>query len=259
MTLIGLGLVAGSLGGLLGIGGSIVMIPVLTLALGHDQHLSQASAMIVNVFVAAPAVLRHQRARAVEWTIVRRMLPAGLIAIVLGVEVSNHLDGAVLMRAFGVFLVYVIYVNVRKVLDRGGAANGHAIARGWTVVSIVGVITGFAAGLLGIGGGIIAVPLLQRLCHLPLRRAIACSAALMCITAVVGAIRKNLALAQIVTPDGLHLDSRESLLIAACLAPTAMLGGLIGAGLTHTMPLRWLRVAFILLMSFGCLKFLGVV
>ena len=124
--------------------------------------------------------------------------------------------------------------------------------------STAGIVTGFAAGLLGIGGGIIAVPLLQRLCHLPLRRAIACSAALMCITAAVGAVRKNLALAGLVTADGLHLDPQESLLIAACLAPTAIVGGLIGAGLTHSMPLRWLRLAFIALMSLGCLKFLGL-
>ena len=56
-----IGLFAGVLGGLLGIGGSIVIIPVLVLALKRDFHLAQATAMLVNVCVAVPAVLTHQR------------------------------------------------------------------------------------------------------------------------------------------------------------------------------------------------------
>ena len=57
-----LGLLAGALGGLVGVGGSIVIIPVLTLLLNKDQHLSQATAMIINVLVAAASLLQHHRA-----------------------------------------------------------------------------------------------------------------------------------------------------------------------------------------------------
>jgi uncharacterized membrane protein YfcA len=134
----------------------------------------------------------------------------------------------------------------------------HEQRTGWLATSVVGGIMGFAAGLLGIGGGVITVPLLQRICNLPLRQCIATSTALMCITAVVGAVRKNLTLSQHVDALGVPLDPWDSLIIAACLAPTAVIGGLIGAYLTHKFPLGWLRVAFVLLMSWASLNMLGV-
>jgi len=61
-----IGLAAGALGGLLGIGGSIIMIPALAIFLGDDQHLYQAAAMVVNIAVALPAAIRHKRAGALR-------------------------------------------------------------------------------------------------------------------------------------------------------------------------------------------------
>jgi uncharacterized membrane protein YfcA len=258
ISLIVVGFAAGTLGGLLGIGGSIVMIPVLTLLFHHDQHVSQAAAMIVNVFVATPALLRHRRAEAVDWVVVRRMIPAGTVLILVGVELSNLLDGERLQRVFGVFLIYVVYVNVRRLLDPTVHANGDNGHRTWLRCSFAGGVTGFAAGLLGIGGGILTVPLLQRVCHIPLRHCIASSSAIMCMTAIVGATRKNLSLGSLGDNLGMTLDPADSIFIAACLAPTATLGGLIGAGFTHTMPLRWLRLIFILLLCVASAKLLGL-
>ena len=258
ITLLVLGFAAGILGGLLGIGGSILMIPVLTLVFRHDQHLSQAAAMIVNVFVTSPALLRHQGADAVEWKAVRRMLPAGLVCIVVGVEVSNELDGEVLMKLFAVFLLYVVFVNVHRLIGRKGRDDARSPGTGWVRCSIVGCITGFAAGLLGIGGGILTVPLLQRVCHLPLRRAIASSAAIMVLTAIVGAIRKNWVLDRLVDASGQPLDPYESLLIAAFLAPTAIVGGHIGAGLTHSLPLAWVRIALTVVLALASAKLFGL-
>ncbi len=74
ITLLILGLAAGTAGGLVGIGGSLVIIPVLTLLMGKDQHLAQACAMIVNVFVAVPALLRHHQAKA--WSLRASAIPS---------------------------------------------------------------------------------------------------------------------------------------------------------------------------------------
>ncbi|MHC5004641.1 MAG: sulfite exporter TauE/SafE family protein, partial [Planctomycetota bacterium] len=237
LALLALGLVAGCLGGLLGIGGSIVMIPAMTLLLDRSQHLAQAAAMIVNVFVAVPALRQHQRARAVRWDVARRMLPAALVAIVVGVEASNRISGARLKQVFGFFLVYVIAVNVIKLVRRTPEPVEHEQHSGWPASTTVGGFMGFAAGLLGIGGGGIAVPLLQRVCNLPLRQCIATSTAVMCITAGLGAWRKNAALENLAAADGSAITLQESLLTAACLAPTAVVGGLLGAALTHRLPL----------------------
>jgi uncharacterized membrane protein YfcA len=251
LILIVLGLAAGALGGLLGIGGSVLMIPVLTLVLGRDQHVSQAAAMIVNVFVALPGVFRHHLAVAIEWPVVRRMIPAGLVFILAGVALSNTLDAHVLGTIFGVFLLsYVASAPILRAL-RGRRDDGDAAPRaGWLHAGGVGAIAGLAAGLLGIGGGVIAVPLLHLLCRLPLRRAIAASATMMCVTSIFGAAAKNLTLAR------LDLDVAQSLLIAACLVPTAIAGGLYGAGLTHSLPLKWVRLVLHVLLLVAAVKFL---
>jgi uncharacterized membrane protein YfcA len=260
LSLIVLGLAAGALGGMLGIGGSIVMIPVLTLILGKNQQLSQATAMIVNVCVAAPALYRHGRARAVQWGLWKRMLPAGFLLILVGVETSNRIPHTWLMRLFGLFLIYVILVNVRKLFDGAQTEHIDHARTGWLPATVIGSAMGFSAGLLGIGGGVMAVPLLQRIARLPLRQCIATSTAVMCLTSIIGAVRKNMSLHELTGLDGapLGLSFADSWPIALCLAPTAILGGLLGAGLTHSLPLRWVRLAFILLLAAASGKFLGL-
>lgn len=254
--LIATGLVAGTLGGLLGIGGSVVMIPVLTLLLGRDQHLAQAAAMIANVCVAVPATIRHHRARSVPWPLVVRMIPASLIAILLGVAASNLMPATWLMRCFGFFLLWVVAVNVRKLIGAASrVADPASPPPTWTAAGLCGGIMGFAAGLLGIGGGIIAVPLLQRIARLPLRAAIGASAAAMCVSAPIGAWRKTVALPHVLGETTAQA-SWEAVTIAACLAPSAILGGLIGATLTHRLPLRWIRLVLVILLLIAGYRFL---
>jgi uncharacterized membrane protein YfcA len=258
LLLLVIGLLAGTLGGLLGIGGSIVMIPSLTIVLGPNQHLYQAAAMIVNVFVAVPATLRHRRSGAIRWPVVWRMLPFGILFILVGVGASDRIPHDALKRIFGVFLVYVVAINVVKLVRRDGEPPHGAHRTGWAPTGFVGSVMGFAAGLLGIGGGGIAVPLLQRVCHLPLRQCIGCSAAVMCLTSIVGAVRKNAVLETLSGPGGTPLALSDSLRIAACLAPTALVGGMAGAWLTNALPLRWIRMAFILLLLWAAGRMLGV-
>lgn len=266
LTLLILGLAAGALGGMLGIGGSIIMIPVLTMLYraqhpAQVQHFSQAIAMIVNVFVSLPALLQHHRAKAVRWDVVGRMLPFGVAFILVGVESSNQIDGRFLERLFGVFLLYVIAMNVIELLMRKAEPDAGRQRSGWAALGIVGSATGFTAGLLGVGGGIIAVPLLQRICRLPLRQCIATTAAFMIFSATIGAIRKNATLHAVL--DAVSSDAamswHDSVRIAAVLAPTAVIGGLIGGRLTHALPLAWVRVAFILLMTWASAQMLGAI
>ncbi len=247
-----LGLATGVVGGLLGIGGSIIIIPFLILILNLNQHLAQAIAMIINVFVALPALLQHHRAKAVRWDVMLRMLPLGIVFILVGVESSNRVDAALLKRIFGAFLIYIIIINVRQLLSRRPEPEKHQQRVGWIPIGSIGAVTGFIAGLLGIGGGNISVPLLQRIGNLPLRQCIATSAGFMCVSASFGATRKVFSLAS------LDQDPYRCLMLAAILAPTAIIGGLIGGRLTHILPLTWVRLAFILLLSWACADMLGL-
>ena len=264
--ILALGLLAGTLGGLLGVGGSVVIIPglailfSLTHSLQPNQHLFQASAMIVNVVVSVPAMLRHRKAGALVGDALVWMLPAALIFILLGVWVSNlpifegAQNGRWLGRLLAVFMVYVIVINVRKL--RQPTTNETNEKPVTTPVRGLGVgaVMGSLAGLLGIGGGAIAVPLQQVWMKLPLRKCIGNSSAIICISATVGAIYKNATLAQHANQAGSPIDWRTSLLIALLLAPTAWAGSRLGASLTHKLPLRQVRIAFILLMAVAAWK-----
>ena len=117
-AVLAIGLGSGIVGGLLGFGGSVLMIPLLTSVLDRGQHLAQASAMIVNAVIAAPALWRHHRAGAVRWPLVWRMLPFAIVAILLGVEVGNRMESDVLRRLFGAFLVYVVVFDIGKIIWR---------------------------------------------------------------------------------------------------------------------------------------------
>jgi len=114
----------------------------------------------------------------------------------------------------------------------------------------IGFPMGVAAGLLGIGGGSLAVPAQQIALKVPLRNAIATSAATIAAVSWIGAISKNLQL-------GANGSAARSLLLAGCLAPTAMIGAYLGGNLTHALPLRIVRAAFIALMLAAAAKMFG--
>jgi hypothetical protein len=203
-------------------------------------------------------MFQHHREGAVRWDAVWRVLPFGVLFIIVGVELSNTLDPRKLQLLFGVFLLYVIYMNVMKLFSDEGESEPGNGGVSWLSCGFVGAVTGFMAGLLGIGGGILTVPLLQRACRLPLRQCIASSAAIMVLTAIVGAFRKNMALADAPIVGDEVLRWQHALVIAVCFIPTAIVGGLLGARLTHSLKLGWVRLAFILLLCWASWQMLGL-
>ena len=79
-----IGLVMGLFGGLLGIGGSSIMIPAMLLAFGQDQHLYQASAMLCNFFVSVSAVAVHRKRGSLRWDLLIWLIPMAMIGIISG-------------------------------------------------------------------------------------------------------------------------------------------------------------------------------
>lgn len=256
-AVLGIGLVAGVLGGLLGVGGSIIMIPGLVFLFGQNrtegmnQHVYQAAAMLANVAVAVPATLRHRRAGALRPAALKIMVPVAVVFVLIGVAISNlplfrgAERGIWLGRLLAFFLVYEVYYNIKKLRHGESKVNGQELEPTITPgrSAAVGTGMGLVGGLLGVGGGVIAVPLQQLLLHMPLRIAIANSAATMCVSALLGAIMKNSTLAQ----HGVAWYA--GLVVAAGLIPTCMAGGYLGAHLSHRLPLRQVRMAFVVLLA----------
>ena len=246
-----IGFGAGVMGGLVGIGGSLVMIPALTFVYGRDQSLYQAAAMIVNAVVAATATRRHMKAGAVRRDLVIALLPGAVLLVGVGVWLSSVVDERWLAVAFGLFMLYIALQEGWSLLRRPHEdAAEPRTGRG--AMFAIGGVTGVVSGLLGIGGGGVAVPMLRGLCHLPIRTAIAASSAVMLATAAVGSILKNLSYATSAAEPSRAIAA--SLILAALLVPTGMIGAWIGASLTHRLPIKAVRLAFILLMLAGGLR-----
>ncbi len=253
-----IGIAAGLSGGLLGIGGSIIIIPALILYLGttdagyrgHDQHLLQAAAMITNVFVAAPSVIAHYRARAIVKPVVVVLIPTALLGVIAGVALSDssafaRQNGSYLAMILSGFLAYVACYNIWRLVRKTDPQRepGQPQRPSPWKIAAAGIPMGLTAGLLGIGGGAVCVPIQQVLLKIPLRSAIANSATTIVFSALIGAIHKNYTL----STHG--IDVVDSLCLAAMLIPTAILGSYFGGKLTHLLPKRALRVVFIVFMA----------
>ncbi len=263
LVLFGLGM--GLLGGLLGIGGAVVLIPTLTFYLGEDQHLYQAAAMICIFFVSGAAMLAHKKAKAISRPVLVRMIPGAIVGIVAGVALSNSPLFAgnrdyLLSRLFGGFLVYVaIYNGIRmyragKDVDLPGdePLPSEMQTPNTVLTCLLGAFTGVASGLLGMGAGTVATPLQQLFLKSPLKRAMSNSAVLIVCVSWLGAIYKNATL-------GEHgIDYVESLKIAICVIPGAIVGGRIGGHLMHALPKTLVRAVFIVVCIIAAVKLLTV-
>lgn len=236
-----LGFGAGIIGGLAGIGGSLIMLPGLHFLYPHaapdDHHLYVAAAMSVNVAVAIPSAMKHSKAGAVRRELLPVILPVALACMVAGVFLSNQVNGDVLKLALAAFILVYCLLNFWRLrhshLDADLAPELVTPAR----LALCGAGAGSVGGLLGLGGGVVMVPMLQVLCRIPLRQSIATSAAVICVTAAIGAGVK------LATLHSHQRSIADALTLAILMAPTAVVGGRIGAGLTHSLPIRGVRLA----------------
>lgn len=244
-----IGLVAGIIGGLAGIGGSMVMLPGLAIVFGFagdpahaKQHVYQAAAMTVNVLVALPATLSHTRAGAVRRDLVIGLLPWMAAAIVGGVLISNLVPGEQLKRGLAIFIGGYCLVNLYRVVKPRGPGEPEPEPPRRATLALTGTLAGLVGGVLGLGGGVVTVPMLQVAARVRLRQAIAASSATMVLTAAIGAALKLGTL-------GEHgQKASEALWLALAMGPMAVAGALVGAALTHALPLRWVRLTVSILL-----------
>ena len=258
-----IGLSMGVVGGTLGIGGAVFMIPAMTFVFGENQHLYQAAAMICIFFVSSASLIAHRKANLISKKTLLGMVPAALIGIVAGVSMSNSalFEGPkdyILSRVFGGFLVYVAVYNsfrLYRSMKQGQPQDAQTTETNEAQTSlawVVGLVTGLGSGLLGMGAGTVATPLQQLLLKSPMKKAMSNSATLIVCISWLGAIYKNLTLPE-------HgLNPIDSLKIAGCIIPGAIIGGTIGGHLMHTLPKNIVRTVFILVCIIAAIKLLTV-
>lgn len=266
------GLFGGMIGGLLGIGGSVGIIPLATIFISPDKQQLQCAAMLCNVAVASTAYRRYLMAGKIEWTFARRIVPAAIVFVLAGVAASTVIDASSFRVMFAAFLM-VVAVREFRLLAIGSEhspddARELSPARG----AGIGAIMGFLSGLLGIGGGVVGVPLMRAWARIPMKRAVVTSVCTMVPLAMVGATMKSITLwntpvdANGATMSKLAVESAAAastaapsattpsnalvpaLIIAACLIPTAMIGSWIGATINVHVTgkaVRWVLATYL--------------
>jgi uncharacterized membrane protein YfcA len=201
------GTVAGGLGALLGLGGGIFLVPFLNL--GFNFPITTAAAISLTTVIATSSSVSAQRAgkQLINMRLGMLLEVATAAGSLFGGVTAQFLAQSTLQKLFGVVAIVVagmmlLRLTRRNVLDRSidpGALGGrfHDEESGGTVTYRVrrlplAVVASFLAGnvssMLGIGGGIIKVPVLNAWCGVPVRAAAATSAFMIGVTATAGAV-----------------------------------------------------------------------
>ncbi len=181
---IGIGLSLGMLGG----GGSILVVPVLVYALGQDAH-EAATASLVIVSIAALAGGVGQAAQDnVCWRHAGLFGAAAVPGILAGTAAGETVSSEILLVAFGILMLAAAYATTRKQAPEAqpGSGSGCPAIRFGREASLAATV-GFVTGFLGVGGGFVVVPVLALVLGFRMRYAVGTSLAVIALTGVVGA------------------------------------------------------------------------
>jgi uncharacterized membrane protein YfcA len=196
LTLFAVGLLVGFVAGLIGIGGGVLIVPFLYFFYQHAElvgfalpdTLQVAVAHATSLFVILPTAARgswsYSKAGLVEWRVALTVALAAIIGGVAGARLAILLPGEVLKLVFGVLLV----ASGAQLVSRRGTAGERPVSTNVIATSATGLLVGLLSGMMGVGGGILALPLLIYLLHVELRRAAATSLAIVGFAAIGGLI-----------------------------------------------------------------------
>ncbi len=252
-----IGAAVGFLAGLFGIGGGMVMVPMLVFVFTakgfpaqHLMHLALATALATIVFTSISSVRAHHRHGGVDWAVARAMAP-GIVAGSLGAAL---VAGFIPTRPLAVFFTaFMFYAAAHMLLGSKPAPTRRLPGPAGLFAAGAGI--GAASSVLAAGGAFLSIPFLIR-CNVPLRRAIGTAAANGFPIAFAGTIGYVLhGLRAPGLPAGslgfVYLPALA--LVVAASMPLAPLG----ARLAHRLPVRRLRIAFSLMLLALALRMLA--
>lgn len=228
LTLVLAGLVGISLG-LLGGGGSILMVPVLVYVTGLETKEAIATSLLVVGVTSATGALSHARTGRVRWRTGAVFGAAGMVGAYAGGRLSEYLPGQVLLGAFAVMMAVtaVAMLRGRRQVDPDRVRTTLPLGR----VVLDGAVVGLVTGLVGAGGGFLVVPALALLGGLPMPVAVGTSL-------VVIAMKSSAGLAGYLSSVSIDWG------LAAAVTAAAVAGSLIGGPLAGRIPPDRLRQAF---------------
>ncbi len=248
ITYLAAGTVAGILAGLLGIGGGLVIVPMLVLCFAlqgipHEftMHLALGTSMASIVFTSVSSFMAHHKRGAVNWDVVRRITPGIIVGTLLGTYVAAAMTTNYL-KIF--FVVFLYYVAIQMLADRKPKPSREL--PGYGGMFGVGNVIGIVSSLVGIGGGTLSVPFMVW-CNMTLHNAIGTSAAIgfpIAVSGTIGYIVNGMRAA------GLPEYSLGYIYIPALvgLVSASVFTAPLGVRLAHSLPVSRLKKIFAVLL-----------
>ena len=249
------GLIAGVLAGLLGVGGGIVIVPVLyhlfTL-LGIDEsvrmHMAVGTSLATIIPTSIMSSRAHRRRGSLDMGLIRRLMPGVVAGVVTGSLASRVLSGSVLTS---VFAVMALLVALNMAFKRDGFAVGDGLPGPFGTALLGGGIGGLST-LMGIGGGTLSVPILNAL-RVPMHTAVGTGAMLGMVISLPGAMAFLLNGWDVPLRPPLSLGY-VNLLGCALIIPATLSTTGWGAKLAHSIDARRLRLVFAAFLALTSLR-----
>ena len=244
-----LGGIVGYFAGLLGIGGGLVLVPVLTmLFIAQDfpadriLHLALGTTMATIIFTSLASLRTHHNHGAVNWTVVKNITPAIIIGTLSGATFAGTLTSQLLNI---IFVVFIFYAATQMLLKISPKPSRQLPGKAGMIAA--GGIIGTLSSLVAIGGGLLSVPFLM-FCNIKLHHAIGTAAAIgfpIAVAGTVGYIVNGIMQTQTLPNYSfgyVYLPAFGWLVLAS------MLSAPFGARMTHATKTATLKKAFVTLL-----------
>jgi uncharacterized membrane protein YfcA len=254
------GIGVGFAGGLLGVGGCFIMTPVqyvIFTGMGIPTDIAIKLAFGTNLLVVLPTAAsgawRHNKKGAVWWQAAIVMGGCGLVCAFGGATLAAHLPGVGLKIAFGAI---ILASAIRMLTARTPQIEEEPRDNPWLWIAWA-IPIGIVTGIIGIGGGVLMVPVMVLALNFKMHNAIATSLAVMLFTSiggVIGYIINGLGVAGLPDYSIGYINFQAWGLLAVTSVGMAQLGAITA----HKLPARQLTYIFIAVMFYMGLKMLGV-
>jgi len=209
------GLAAGLLGGLFGVGGGLIIVPGLVSLAGMDRRLAHGTSLAATLPIAAASLITYVSHGNVDWAVALFLAIGAIVGAIVGTTLLQIVPKNVLII---IFVITVLATATRLAISTDSTGRSDLTVAMALLLVLVGVLTGTLAGLLGIGGGVIMVPAMIVILGMAPVVAKGTSVAVIVPTAIMGTIRNR---------KKSNADIRVAAVVGGFGAVSAVVGGTI--------------------------------
>jgi uncharacterized membrane protein YfcA len=228
------GLAAGLLGGLFGVGGGLIIVPGLVSLAGMDRRLAHGTSLAATLPIAAASLITYVSHGNVDWAVAFFLAIGAIAGAIVGTTLLHVIPKNVLII---IFVFTVLATATRLAISTDSTGRSDLTIAMVLLLIVVGLLTGTLAGLLGIGGGVIMVPAMVVILGMVPVVAKGTSVAVIVPTAIMGTIRNR---------KKANADIRVAAVVGGFGAISAIVGGTISDRMSDHLS----NVMFALLLVF---------